>query len=160
MICLLFPFLAVQKGLYRRPISHLPLAPVMARRPSSERALRRGPSYQLASAPQAAQLSFAFCSICRPLWSAARAGQLIACLSAQFAPAMACGPSGPAYLLNLPPLWRTARAGQLIIALLLHIARGPSGPAYYCLAAPHSAWPERASISSARPEWTSLSFAL
>ena len=46
--------------------------------------------------------------------SAARSGQLIACLSPQFAPVM---------------------------------ARGRSGPAYHCLAAPHSARPERASLS-------------
>ena len=49
-----------------------------------------------------------------PLWSTAWAGQLIPCLSAQFAPA---------------------------------VARGPSGPAYRCLAAPHSSRPERASLS-------------
>ena len=53
-----------------------------------------------------------------------------------------------AFLLNLPPLWRAARAGQLIVALLLHIVRGLSGPAYHCLAAPNSAWPKRASLSS------------
>ena len=46
---------------------------------------------------------------------------------------------------------RAARAGQLIIALLLHIARGPSGPAYLCLAA--LARPERASVSYALYAW-------
>ena len=100
---------------------------------------RRRPSYHLPSVPFAhlygsrpeqASLLLAFLLNLPPLWRAARAGQLI----------VAC-------LLNLAPLWRAARAGQLIIALLLHIARGPSGPAYHCLAAPHSARPERASLS-------------
>ena len=69
-----------------------------------------------------------------------------------------------AFLLNLPPLWRAAGAGQLIVALLLHIARGPSGPAYHCLAAPHStrlaasgpAYHCLAAPHSARPERASL----
>ena len=112
---------------------------------------------------RAAQLSFAFCSICPPLWSAPSAGQLIACLSVQFAPAMVCGLSGPAYRClsaQFAPLRRAARAGQLIIALLPHTAHGLSGPAYLCLAAPHSAQPERASLSFERPERASLSYTL
>ena len=90
------------------------LAPVKARGPSLERALHRGPNYQLASALQAVKLSlpsvpFAHLHGARPK----RASVLLA------------------FLLNLPPLWRAVRAGQLIIALLLHIARGPSWPAYH-----------------------------
>ena len=51
-----------------------------------------------------------------------------------------------AFLLSLPPLWRAARprsessvGDPVIICLLFHLptfmARGPSGPAYYCLSA-------------------------
>ena len=95
---------------------------------------------------QTAQLSFAFCSICPPLWSAASAGQLIACLSAQFAPNMARDPSGPAF-----------RCLSAQFAPIM--ACGPSGPAFHWLAAPHSVRPERASLSFARPERASLSYA-
>ena len=110
-------------------------APVMARGPSSERALRRRPSYHLpfvsfahlyGARPEWASLSFAFLLNLPPLWHAARAGQLIACLSAQFAPVM---------------------------------ARSPKGPAYRCLAAVYTARLKRASLSFARPERASLSFA-
>ena len=144
----------------------------MVRGPSSERELRRKPSDHL---------------ILFHLPTFMARGPAYHCLSAHFAPVMARGPSSeralrrrPSYhspfvsfthlygarpeqaSFSLPfcPIWRAARAGQLIIALLLHIARGLSGPAHHCLAAPHSARPERASLSFARPERASLSYAL
>ena len=75
-------------------------APVMARSPSSERALRRRPSYHLSFV----SLIFAHLHGARP----ERA-------SLSFA-----------VLLNLSPLWRAARAGQFINALLLYMERGLS----------------------------------
>ena len=109
-----------------------PPPPIMARGPSvpayHSRGLR-GPGYHLpfcsiclcygmrpvigASAPWVAQLSFAFCFICPPLWCADRAGQLTVCLSTQFA-----------------SLWPAAQAGRLIMIILrsAYHLRGPSRP--------------------------------
>ena len=56
----------------------------------------------------------------------ARASQFIIALLLH----IACGPSRPAFF-----------------ALLLHIACGLNGPAHHCLATPHSARPEHASLS-------------
>ena len=153
------------KALYRRLIYHFPpdgarpkharlsparpelclsavSVPVMACGPSSEGALRRGPSYDL-------RFSLS--------WCAARAGLLSICLSCFIAPAMArglsseralrrrpsshfplClisvpvmarGPSseralrrGPSYDVSLPHSWRAARAGPLSICLSCFIA--------------------------------------
>ena len=175
MICLLFPFLAVWKGLYRRPIYHLPLAPVMARDPSSERALRGGPSYQLLlcficpliiacgssgpaqlsfARPERASLPFAFLLYLPQLWRAARPRSersvgcpVIICCLFHLPTFMARGPSGPAY-----------RCLSAQFAPIM--ARCPSGPAYHCLAALYRARLERASSSFAPPERASLSFAL
>ena len=82
---------------------------------------RRRPNFHLPSVP------FAHLYGARP----EQASLLLAFRnSAQFAPAMARGPSGPAYLALLLPLAR-GRAGQLIIALLPHIARCSRGAAYH-----------------------------
>ena len=75
----------------------------------------------------------ALCSIFPPLWSLARADQLIACLSAQF-PRYGARPEQAS--LSLP-----------VCSICPVMACGPSGPAYHCLSAPHSARPERASLS-------------
>ena len=146
MICVLFPFLAVWKGLYRQPVYHLPLAPVMARSPSSERALRREPSYQLL-----------LCFICPLLWCVARVSQLIiqaardrqpiSWLSALFAPVMALGPSSELALRRRPRyhlpfvsfahLYGAAWAGQLIVAFLLNFPRYGARPKRASLSLPY-----------------------
>ena len=109
-------------------------APVMARSPSSKRALGR-PSCHLpfvhlptfmAHGPSGPAYRLPFCSICprygqRPEWAS---------LSL-------------AFLFNLLPLWCAARAGQFIIAWLLYTQCGPRGPAYaLCLicGASRSTW--------------------
>ena len=111
-------------------------APVVARGPSSERALRRRPSDHLP-----------FVSFAHPFWRAARAGQLFI-----------------AFLPSFPPFWRAARVGQLIICRSAQfapvLARGSSGPANHCLASLYRARAERSSLSFARPERVRLSFAL
>ena len=95
-------------------------APVMARGPSSERALRRRPSYHLP-----------FDSL--PTFMARSPS----------------GPAFIAFLPNFPPLWhatgpRGGRSvgGPVIICLLFHLptfmASGPSGPAFNCLSAQFS----------------------
>ena len=183
MICLLFPFLAVWKGtapsgqlIIRAAREGQPFiclsalfAPVLARGPSSERALRRRPSYHLPF------VSFAHLYSARPFVARGPSVAAYHCLSALFAPVMARGPSSERALRRRPsyhlpfcfifqPLWRAVRAGQLIIAFLLNLPpfwraerprsessvggtvivclifelptfmkRGPSGPAYHCL---------------------------
>ena len=128
--------------------------PPLWRGPSSERALRRPPSYHLpfvsfahlyGARPERASFSLLFLPNFPPLWCAAQAGQLIT-----------------AFLCNLPLLWRVARprrersvGGPVIICLLFHLptfmARGPSGPAFHCrfcqIFPRYGARPERASLS-------------
>ena len=138
IICLLFHLPTFMVRGPSRPAYHClsaQFAPVMARGPSSERALRRRPSYHLPF------VSFAH------LYGA-RLGR--ASFSLPFCPIFPRYGARPeraslsfAFLLNLPPFWRAARASQLINALLLYRARS-----------------ERASLSFARPERASLSFAL
>ena len=95
-------------------------APVMARGPSSERALRGQPSYHLPF------VLFAH------LYSARPEPASLSLPSAQFAPVMARGPSSE----------RALRRRPVIICLLFHLptfmARGPSGPAFHCLFAQFS----------------------
>ena len=128
-------------------------APVMARGPSSERALRRRPSYHLLF------VSFAH------LMARGPSGPAYHCLAAQFAPVMARGPSGPAYHLSFcsiclrygcsPSSERALRrrpSYHLPFVSFAHLmARGPSGPAYrlpFCSIWPrYGARPERASLS-------------
>ena len=116
--CPIFPRYGARPEWASLSLPSVQFAPVMARGPSSERALRRRPSYYL---------PFVFSY--PPLWRAARAGQLII-----------------AFLCNFPPLWRTARprsersvGGPVIICLLFllptFMARGPSGAAIPCLSA-------------------------
>ena len=68
------------------------------------------------------------------------------CLSAQFSPVMARGPSRPAY--RLP-----------FCSICPRFGARPSGPAYQCLAALCRVRPDQASLSFARHERASLSFA-
>ena len=109
----------------------------MARSPSSERELRRQPSYHLpfvsfahlyGAWPERASFSLPFCPIF-PRYGARPEGAFLSLI-----------------LCNLPPLWRAARprskrsvGGQVIICLLFllltFMARGPSGPAFHCLSA-------------------------
>ena len=130
-------------------------APVMARGPSSERALRRRPSYH------SPFVSFTHLYGARP----ERAS-----FSLPFCPIMARGPSGPAYhcfLCNLPPLCRVARprsgpsvGSPVIICLLFHLptfmARGPSGPAFHCLSAQSPPPPPVTSRGSSGPAYHCL----
>ena len=60
---------------------------------------------------------------------------------------------------HLPPLWCATRAGQLIIALLLHIAGGPSEPAIIALLL-HIACGPSGPAYHLRGQRASLSFAL
>ena len=112
--------------------------PPLWRGPSSERALRRRPSYHLpfvsfthlyGARPERASFSLPFC----PIMARGPSRPAYHCLSVQFAPVMARLAPVMArlrsersvgsqviicLLLHLPTLWRAARAGQLFIALL------------------------------------------
>ena len=132
--CPIFPRYGARPERASLSLPSVQFAPVMARGPSSEQALRRRPSYHLPF------VSFTHLYGARP----ERAS-----FSLPFCPIMARGPSGPAYHClpcNLPHLWHAARprsgrsvGSPVIICLLFHLptfmARGPSGPAFSCLSA-------------------------
>ena len=115
-------------------------APVMAHGPSSERALRRQPSYHLPfvsfahlydARPERTSFSLPFCPIF-PRYGARPERASLSLPSVQFAPVMARGPSSE----------RALRRRPVIICLLFHLptfmVRGPSGPAFHCLFAQFS----------------------
>ena len=108
--------------------------------------------------PERASLSFAFLLYLPPLWRAARprsessvGDPVIICLLFHLPTFMARGPSGPAYhclclseqfapvMARGPSSSERSVGGPVIICLLFHlptfIARGPSGPAFHCLSA-------------------------
>ena len=111
------------------------ICPVMARGPSSERALRRQPSYHLPFAsfthlygalPERASFSLPSCPIF-PRYGVRPERASLSLPSVQFAPVMARGSSSE----------RALRRRPVIICLLFHLptfmARGSSGPAFHCL---------------------------
>ena len=146
IICLLFhlPTFCTRPKWASLSLPFCAICPVMARGPSSERALRRRPSYHLpfthlyCARPERAGFSLPFC----PIMARGPSGPAYHCLSVQFAPAMARGPSSE----------RALRRRPVIICLLFRLptfmARCPSGPAIHCLSAQFSprygARPERA----------------
>ena len=124
--------------------------PVMARGPSSERALRRQPSYHFpfvsvahlyGARPERASFSLPFAQY-SPLWRTARAGQLIIAFLRNLPPLWRTarprsersvgGPVIICLCFICPPLWRAARAGQLFIAFL------PNFPPLWRTARPRS----------------------
>ena len=89
--------------------------PVMARGPSSERTLHRGPSYDL---------------LLSHSWRAARAGPLSICLSCFIAPALACGLSSKGALRRRPSLQFPFCLISALPALCVSALYGRGTPSY------------------------------
>ena len=126
-------------------------APVLARGPSSERALRRRPSYHLpfvsfahlyGTRPERASFSLPFCPIF-PRYGAWPERARLSLPSASFAPVTRDGAR---------PRSERSVGDPVIICLLFHLPTFMAcGPAFHCLFCPiftrYGAWPKQASLS-------------
>ena len=138
--CPIFPRYGTRPERASLSLPSVQFSPVMARGPSSERALRRRPViicllFLLPTFMERGPSGPAFIAFMPnfpPLWRAARprsrcsvGGPVIICLLFHLPTFMAHGPSGPAFnclSAHFPPLWRAARAGQLIVCLSAQFA--------------------------------------